>query len=194
MTVASGSLAVIRKLVSSPLTACSPLVGNQTPKPPREFGLPIIPAACTIHVSRRDSPDNSQRRSQGRTKKLLSMTACISGSRNISAVPVFCDKLSGAMISARRRGKEVRCGFRERASSMGWRDDGGVTRVIPYLWHQIVSSASMGRGKIERLIHESRIILKARATVAKEKYRPETQKAASTNKQKPQDSLNILIR
>ena len=69
-------------------------------------------------------------RSHGRIKKSPIMTARTSGWRRISAVPEVGSRLSGASMSAFGRGSDVRCGFWDRAASIGFDDEGGVMRCI----------------------------------------------------------------
>lgn len=69
-------------------------------------------------------------RSHGKTKKSPVMTARTSGWRRISAVPEVGSKLCGARMSAFGRGSDVRCGFWDRAASIGLDDEGAVMRCI----------------------------------------------------------------
>lgn len=58
------------------------------------------------------------------------MTACTSGRRRISAVPLVWVRSVGARISALGGGREVRCGFCDRAAWMAFAEEGGVIMWI----------------------------------------------------------------
>ena len=88
---------VMKKSVSTPLVLSSPLVSNHTPNPPllpppsppNPIFAPPYPSDAKlappsppwwiIHASSKDSPGNSQTRSQGRTMKSPVTAAWISG-------------------------------------------------------------------------------------------------------------------
>lgn len=58
------------------------------------------------------------------------MHDCTSGRRSNSAVPIVRVRSTGARTDAEGEGREVRCGFCERAASNGALLAGGVTRVM----------------------------------------------------------------
>lgn len=72
----------------------------------------------------------SQIRSQGRRTKSDLMHDCTSGRRSNSAVPVVRVRSAGARTDAEGEGREVRCGFCERAASSGTLLAEGVMRVM----------------------------------------------------------------
>src|SRR4051794_31276565 len=132
-----GSGTVATKSVSSPLMGVAVLVGYQTARPPLRGPRDDEPptrssrlADLTIHAWSSLSAPSSQTRSQGRTKKSEVTTACSSGRRRISAVPVFWSRSFGARRSGRGKGRLVRKGFVLRAVEMASAADGGQTTVM----------------------------------------------------------------
>ncbi len=91
---------------------------------------PPTPLRLVRYASRNVSPEMSQIRSQGNSRKSDLMTSCTSGKLNRSAVGVVCSKSLGAKRSGLGDGSEVKCGFCASAAAMVDSDVLGVMRVM----------------------------------------------------------------